>query len=71
MSQEEKGHSEMQVRRIFRSGGSLCIAMPREYLRAIGASLGDYVAITMADDDRLQLVRVRVDEDGRVWHVKR
>lgn len=61
----------MQVRRVFKSGGSLCIAIPRVYLRAIGASLGDYLAISMADDVRLEIARVTVAEGGRVEYAKR
>lgn len=52
----------MLVRRVFKTGGSLCMVLPPQHAETLGVSLGDYVRLTVNKDGSL---RVESEEKAR------
>lgn len=61
-SKDPKEVQEMLVRRVFKTGGSLCMVLPPQLAETLGVSLGDYVRLSVNKDHSL---RVEAEEEAR------
>lgn len=63
VSLEAKELKTMQVRRLFKTGGSVCVVLPRQYLKNMGLTVGSYVRFTMTKEWDLLLEKVPEGEE--------